>query len=110
MLIYLTFPTGNQILVPYSDFMSLFYTSSIGDVAIPLANAFFWIWFINFNLGIFNSLPIYPLDGGQAFRRFLYRFFGNKLQDNTVIIISRLVTILVVFMVISIFVFPYLLS
>ena len=110
MLIYLTFPTGNQILVPYSDFMSLFYTSSIGDVAIPLANAFFWIWFINFNLGIFNSLPIYPLDGGQAFRRFLYRFFGNKLQDNTVIIISRLVTILVVFMLVSIFVFPYLLS
>ena len=110
MLIYFTFPTGNQILVPYSDFMSLFYTSSIGDIAIPLANAFFWIWFINFNLGIFNSLPIYPLDGGQAFRRGLYRFFGNKLQDNTVIIISRLVTILMVFMLVSLFVFPYIFS
>ena len=84
--------------------MLVFSTSLLINKNIPQTDDY------NFNLGIFNSLPIYPLDGGQAFRRFLYRFFGNKLQDNTVIIISRLVTVLVVFMLVSIFVFPYLLS
>jgi membrane-associated protease RseP (regulator of RpoE activity) len=44
------------------------YTSSIfGDNFAPIANGLFWLWFINFNVGIFNALPIGPLDGGQLY-------------------------------------------
>lgn len=29
----------------------------------PVALFFFWLWFLSFNVGIFNMLPFYPLDG-----------------------------------------------
>ncbi|MBS7660201.1 site-2 protease family protein, partial [Candidatus Bathyarchaeota archaeon] len=33
-----------------------------------LANMLYWLWFVNFNVAIFNALPIYPLDGGRIFQ------------------------------------------
>jgi membrane-associated protease RseP (regulator of RpoE activity) len=69
-IIYLLIPTfpNMQQIVPFSDKMNVYYSSSIGDSWVILSNLFFWIWFVNVNLAIFNSLPIYPLDGGYAFR------------------------------------------
>jgi len=59
-------PTLQQSLVPYSDQMAPYYTSSIFGSSYPIiANFLFWNWFINFNVGIFNALPIAMLDGGQ---------------------------------------------
>ena len=53
---------------PYSDLMSPNYESSLFGSSYPIiANFLFWIWFINFNVGIFNALPIGPLDGGQLY-------------------------------------------
>jgi membrane-associated protease RseP (regulator of RpoE activity) len=44
------------------------YESSVlGNAFAPVANMLFWLWFINFNVGIFNALPIGPLDGGQMY-------------------------------------------
>ena len=61
-------PTMQQGAVPYSDLMAPKYTSSIfGSAFAPIANFLFWLWFINFNVGIFNALPIGPLDGGQLY-------------------------------------------
>jgi hypothetical protein len=61
-------PTMQQGAVPYSDLMAPKYTSSVfGDAYAPIANILFWVWFINFNVGIFNALPIGPLDGGQLY-------------------------------------------
>jgi membrane-associated protease RseP (regulator of RpoE activity) len=61
-------PTFQEGLVPYSDLMAPKYTSSVlGGVYAPVANMLFWFWFINFNVGIFNALPIGPLDGGQLY-------------------------------------------
>ncbi len=67
-------PTLQQSLVPYSDVMSSEYSSSIFGPAFPIiGNLLFWIWFINFNVGIFNALPITMLDGGQ--------WYGSLLED-----------------------------
>jgi len=33
-----------------------------------VANLLFWTGWINFNLGIFNCIPAFPLDGGHIFR------------------------------------------
>jgi membrane-associated protease RseP (regulator of RpoE activity) len=60
-------PTLQQGVVPYSDLMAPRYESSIGPAWAIIANMLFWSWFINFNVGIFNALPIGPLDGGQLY-------------------------------------------
>lgn len=61
-------PTMLQDVVPYSDAMAPRYESSaLGSAYAPVANMLFWLWFINFNVGIFNALPIGPLDGGQMY-------------------------------------------
>ena len=41
------------------------------DSALPADRRAFIIYFINVGWGIFNLLPVFPLDGGQAFRSFL---------------------------------------
>lgn len=60
-------PTIQQGSVPYSDLMAVKYESSIGPSWAIIANMLFWLWFVNFNVGIFNALPIGPLDGGQLY-------------------------------------------
>lgn len=61
-------PTMAEGIVPFSDLMAPKYTSSLFGPSFPLvANMLYWLWFINFNLGIFNALPIGPLDGGQLY-------------------------------------------
>jgi membrane-associated protease RseP (regulator of RpoE activity) len=67
---YLCIPTLPRCsgLIPFSDVNIGAYTFPLGEAALPiLTSLFFWLWFVNFFLGIINSLPIYPLDGGQAF-------------------------------------------
>ena len=59
-------PTMQQGSVPYSDLMAPRYASPIPGWPI-FANMLFWLWFVNFNVGIFNALPIGPLDGGQMY-------------------------------------------
>ena len=107
VVLYLIFPTGNQFLVPFSDTMHVFYTSTIGDLYRPLANLFFWIWFINFNLGIFNALPIFPLDGGQAFRGALRASVGSRIGENPVKWITGAISLALVLLIISMFIIPY---
>ena len=54
-------PTMAQGITPFSDLMAPKYTSSIFGNSFPIiANMLYWLWFINFNLGIFNALPIGP--------------------------------------------------
>jgi len=55
------FPGPIQDLYSTPDFMpaSLFWV---------LANAFYWIFWLNLMVGITNSLPAVPLDGGYIFR------------------------------------------
>ena len=67
---YMCIPTLPQCqsVVPFAGATAVFYTSALGPATIPLANVLYWMIFLNFNLAIFNALPIYPLDGGQAFR------------------------------------------
>jgi membrane-associated protease RseP (regulator of RpoE activity) len=61
-------PTMAQGFIPFSVMMQEKYSSPVfgSFFSIP-ANLFFWLWFINFNVAIFNALPIGPLDGGQLY-------------------------------------------
>lgn len=109
-LVYLVWPTmtAGQQRIPFSDALSRFYTSPIGPSLQPLANMFFWIWFVNFNLAIFNALPIYPLDGGHLFKLMVRRAAGGRLSSKNVSRFTYGVTLVVISLVLSMIVLPYL--
>ncbi len=103
-----TLNVGNcQQAVPFADTISVFYTSSLGGALIPVANLLYWIFFLNFNLAIFNALPIYPLDGGQAFRVGVEAAGRGRLSEETVMKITTWVTFGVLALLLGIIAGPY---
>jgi membrane-associated protease RseP (regulator of RpoE activity) len=102
-------PTFVQGMVPYSDFMADKYTSPLfGSYYTIPASLFFWLWFINFNVAIFNALPIGPLDGGQLYNSLI----DKKTQNKKGIIrhASKILTYGMVIVVVLSIALPYLLK
>jgi membrane-associated protease RseP (regulator of RpoE activity) len=99
-------PTIAEGYVPYSDLMAPKYTSSVfGDAYAPIANLLFWIWFINFNVGIFNALPIGPLDGGQLYGAMIENRAKSKLLARNA---TTLLTLTMAAIVLAVLFLPYL--
>ena len=101
-------PTLVQGLIPFSDALFPFYTSSLGGAFYPLANMFYWIWFININLAIFNSLPLGPLDGGRAFTNLLRKTVGRGWKEQGLTIVSGGVTLTILSAILLMVLIPYL--
>ncbi|MBA2268529.1 MAG: site-2 protease family protein [Thermoproteota archaeon] len=102
-------PTFVQGMVPYSDFMADKYTSPVfGSYYTIPASLFFWLWFINFNVAIFNALPIGPLDGGQLYNSLI----DKKTQNKKGIIkhASKILTYGMVIVVVLTIALPYILK
>lgn len=102
-ILYLCIPTfpSCQGLAPFSDQQAIFYTSPYGGWTAPVANLLYWFFFLNFNLAIFNALPIYPLDGGQAFKAGLKGLGGPKISEKTAVRLTTITTLAVVAMVVT---------
>jgi Zn-dependent protease len=98
-------PTFQEGLVPFSDLMAPKYTSSLfGNSFAPVANMLFWLWFINFNVGIFNALPIGPLDGGQLYGALIENKSKSKaLAKNA----NMLLTLVMAAIVFAVLLLPY---
>jgi membrane-associated protease RseP (regulator of RpoE activity) len=98
-------PTIQQGAVPYSDLMAPKYESSVlGSAYAPVANMLFWLWFINFNVGIFNALPIGPLDGGQLYGALIEkRAKSQAIAKNA----NMLLTVVMVAIVAASILLPY---
>ena len=98
-------PTFQEGLVPFSDLMAPKYTSSLfGNSFAPLANMLFWLWFVNFNVGIFNALPIGPLDGGQLYGALIENKSKSKaLAKNA----NMLLTLIMAGIVFAVLLLPY---
>jgi len=96
-------PTLAEQFVPFSDFMAPKYESSIFGSSFPIiANTLFWLWFINFNLAIFNALPIAFLDGGQLYGSLIEsrsNIDKNRLKN----ISSAVSTITIIIVAVAIF-------
>lgn len=98
-------PTIQQGAVPYSDMMSPKYESSVlGSTYAPLANMLFWLWFINFNVGIFNALPIGPLDGGQMYGALIEKRAKSRAVAKNA---NMLLTVVMVAIVAAAILLPY---
>ena len=103
-----TLNLGNcQQAVPFSNSNVVFYTSPLGGAMLPLANVLYWMFFLNFNLAIFNALPIYPLDGGQAFRVGVEALGKGRFTEVGVSKITTAVTAGVLLFLLGIIVGPY---
>ena len=64
----------------------------------------FWLWFINFNVGIFNALPLGPLDGGQLYGALI----ENKIKSKTIAKnANMLLTLVMAAIVFAVLVLPY---
>lgn len=110
-LLLLTPPTlEGPFPAPYSDSMASKYESDLFGSYFPvISNLLFWLWFINFNVGIFNALPIGPFDGGQLYGSLIekkLRLMGKKLNPSTV---NSAITFIFIAIVIMLIAGPYLL-
>jgi Zn-dependent protease len=91
-------PTIVQEVVPYSDLMASKYDSILGPAFPAVANMIFWLMFFNFNVGIFNALPIDPLDGGQYYKSVIESRVNSKTKKlkNASLVITLVTTAVVV--------------
>lgn len=102
-------PTLDIIPVPYSDTMASKYESNIFGSYFPvISNMLFWLWFINFNVGIFNALPIGPFDGGQLYASLIENKLKSRKQINAAAV-SNTITFIFIAMVLLLIAGPYLL-
>ncbi len=104
--IYMIPPSLFPSLVPFSDSLIPFYTHALGTQWHVYANVFFWLWFLNVNVAVFNALPIYPLDGGRIFNISLKGILGRRVSEKTVSRITYAVTATVVSVLLMIVVIP----
>jgi membrane-associated protease RseP (regulator of RpoE activity) len=107
--LYMLPPALAPGLVPFSDSLAPFYTHALGTEWHVFANVFFWIWFVNANVAIFNALPIYPLDGGRIFDIALKSALARRLSEKTLSRITYTVTGTVVLILLLIVVVPFVL-
>jgi len=96
-----------QSVVPFSDLLSGFYTSPLGSLTPVVTSALYWMFFVNFSLAIFNSLPIYPMDGGQAFESFLRGAGGGRISDELARRVTTGVTLVIFLALFAVIAGPY---
>jgi membrane-associated protease RseP (regulator of RpoE activity) len=106
LAMYLAPPTLASGLTPFSDSLAPFYSSPVPQWQI-LANGLFWLWFVNFNLAIFNALPIYPLDGGRIFNITLKRAVGKRISEKAIYAITVGATVACVTLVLLVTLLPF---
>jgi len=100
----------NPIASPFTD--AYIITGPFGvispDAFWMIVNAIYWIAWLNLMIGIFNILPMIPLDGGflfnDAIRSIVKRFNKNisdEKSENIVRKITLIVSLIILFIVIS---------
>ncbi|MEM2900665.1 MAG: site-2 protease family protein, partial [Thermoplasmata archaeon] len=79
------------------------------------ANAFYWLFWLNLMVGITNTLPATPLDGGLIFRDWLDTLFSKfklskEKRENYVKLTSRAMSVTILFMILWLIIAPRLMA
>jgi len=109
LAMYMVPPTLAAGYIPFSDTLAPFYTSPLGSGWAIIANLLFWIWFVNFNLAIFNALPIYPMDGGRIFNITLKKLVGKRMSEKRIYQVTVIVAVTCLGLVLAGAILPFLL-
>jgi len=105
--VYMLPPSLYSGLVPFSDLLIPFYTHGLGAQWHVYANIFFWLWFVNVNVAVFNALPIYPLDGGRMLNITLKSVLGRRVSEKTISRITFAVTFTLIWLLLMIVLIPF---
>jgi len=105
--LYMLPPSLAPSIVPFSDSLSQFYIHPIGANWQVYANIFYWLWFVNLNVAIFNALPIYPLDGGRILDISLKSVLAGKASEKTISRITRIVTAVLISVLLMSVIIPF---
>lgn len=112
-ILYLVVPgifAQANTVVPFSNELTPLYSSpALGAAWYPIAMTAFWIWFINVNLAFFNSIPLYPLDGGQALMNF-FSHFGRKGVELRARTLTTVISIIMLALILSFLFLPRILG
>ena len=105
----------NPIASPFTD--AYIITGPFGfispDVFWIIVNAIYWIAWLNLMIGIFNILPMMPLDGGFLFNdgiRLIVKRFKKNIPDEKSEKIVRKITLIVSLIILFIVISPILLK
>jgi len=105
----------NPIASPFTD--SYILTGPLGvfptDVFWIIVNAIYWIAWLNLMIGIFNILPMIPLDGGFLFNdaiRLIVKRIKKNISDEKSEKIVRKISFVVSFVILFIVISPILLK
>src|SRR4029077_13401249 len=93
--------------VPFSTVLGGFYTSPLGVLTPAVTLTLYWLFFVNFNLAILNSLQIYPIDGGQSFETFLRGAGRGRISDELARRVTTGVTLAIFFALFVVIAGPY---
>lgn len=85
--------TSRQFVEPKEDFVAQ-YGAVVPDVILWLFGLFYWLYLLNIGIGLFNLLPVGPLDGGRMLRCVLE---GKKNGKSTFAFVSLIFLFLVLF-------------
>jgi membrane-associated protease RseP (regulator of RpoE activity) len=107
LVLYMVPPALAPGAVPFSDMLTPFYKSWLGPQWAVYANVFFWIWFVNVNVAIFNALPIYPLDGGRMFNIVLKKIIRRRNSEKLINAITAAVAATLVLVLLFIVAIPF---
>ena len=106
---------AGQTIVPYSEAMSVFYSSPLGQAYLPLVSLFFWIWFVNLIVAISASLPIYIsmrwslyLDGGMLLRNAITSVTKGKMEG-LVMAVTWIISGFMLILLLGLIFLPYIL-
>jgi len=98
-------PRGYLKIISVTSPETAYYTVPFPSVFWEVVYILYWSFWINFSVGIFNALPMIPLDGGYILkegverllsRRGLERFSGKVVSTVSSIILVLLLAILVI--------------
>jgi membrane-associated protease RseP (regulator of RpoE activity) len=106
----------NPIVAPFTNSYEI--TGPLGalpaNVFWGIANALYWIFWLNLAVGLFNVLPMIPLDGGFLFNdgigslvKKLKRDISDERKDRIVKNISIVISLLILFSIIFPFIVKY---
>ncbi len=82
-------------------------------VVFALVNVLFWTGWVNINLGIFNCIPSYPLDGGHILRTSVEATLARvpgEASSATVSVITAVISLTMILSLLGLLFGPWLLS
>ncbi|MBI4019545.1 MAG: site-2 protease family protein [Candidatus Aenigmarchaeota archaeon] len=70
------------------------YTTTLPDIALGAYMLLFWIYTFSFGVGLFNLLPMKPLDGGPFFQEIISKYTPHSEQITKYVSIAMLMLVL----------------